>query len=40
MSNSDVRFIAVIIILMLLFYGEPDLFDAMRAALVRYFNHI
>lgn len=40
MSSSDARFIVVIVVLMLLFYGEPDLFDVMRAALIRYFNHI
>ena len=30
MSKSDVTFICVIVLLMLLFDGEPDVFDKLR----------
>lgn len=34
MSLRDICFTGVIVVLMLLFYGEPDLFDAIREALI------
>lgn len=40
MDRSTVRLIYVIVMLMILFYGEPDLFDAMRGALIRFFNQL
>lgn len=40
MYRSEVRMIYVIVLLMVLFYGEPDLFDAMREALIRFFNRL
>jgi len=40
MERSTVRLICVIVVLMVLFQGEPDLFDAMRDALIRFFNHL
>ena len=36
---NDFFFIVAVVILMLLFWGEPDLFDAMREYLIHYFKH-
>lgn len=33
--KSDWSFILIIVFLMLLFYGEPDLFDAIQGYLIR-----
>lgn len=33
-GEGDISFIVLIIVLMVLFYGEPDLFDAIRAYLI------
>jgi hypothetical protein len=33
--KSDWSFLLIVVVLMLLFWGEPDLFDAIRVYLIR-----
>jgi hypothetical protein len=40
MSSSDIRLVVFLVSLGFLFSGDPDLFDKIRAASLRYFDGV